>query len=618
MSLSLTTKFPLLAAGSSGDLLVLGGGGGSAKTGVKNSLKRCPLSGDGIGDGAVLGTGAEAVTSLSVSADGSEVACALQTTVDIYKITKDASAPFVDGQRLVLTGSNEPSQPIRSLRDVLRDAFPTMCDAAAFKEVRAELRKLGGATALLAELEAQDWVAKGKLTTGTEPTNIFARIARGETTQPGMEEETAKLGAASDRFVIACNDEDWNSDEIGWLGNSSLSKNHRFMVVRDLSWSLFNVLAFGLKGEAELREAVSMLEAMEAAATEFTANTAGWSKKVGLYFQVYGHASLNALHLHIVDLDATGPGFEAFKTKSLPLQAVLEVLREEINELPSAPAAADDEGPPLSQRPYVVRFSPDGAQLAVGMEDGGLFLFGRDADSGRWSPRWRRKVHGKEIKGCAFSADGVWLCTAAPDSKCLAWALGDDGVLAGEPSTVAQPSFFWHKEKANRRTKGAQWRCIAVGDAPVGGASPLLFGALNHVGGPGWVARCELKGGSCEAYTKVASSPLTALALAADGAFVAVGTSEGELFVLDSRTLSRLHKSEPHALFITSLLMCPADAPSGRAAITCAGDNTCILTPLPKEKLKSSRGLAFCLVVLVLLVSALLYFLSVDEGLKAA
>ena len=49
---SLHTKFPLLAAGLTcdGDVLVVGGGGGSSKTGVKNSLKLCPIQSAGIGE----------------------------------------------------------------------------------------------------------------------------------------------------------------------------------------------------------------------------------------------------------------------------------------------------------------------------------------------------------------------------------------------------------------------------------------------------------------------------------------------------------------------------------------------------------------------------------------
>jgi len=245
------------------------------------------------------------------------------------------------------------------------------------------------------------------------------------------------------------------------------------------------------------------------------------------------------------------------------------------------------------------------------MENGALILYARDADSGAYVERWRRKAHKKEVKDVAFGAGGGLLCSVAPDYQCLAFALGPSGALTGEPSAVAQPSFRFYRENKYNKGKGAQWRCIAVGEPAGGGASPLLFGALNHVGGPGWVARCALNGGSCEAYSQVASSPLTALALAANGSHVAVGTSDGELIVLDARTLAQLHKSQPHALFVTSLLLCPADAPSGTAAVTCAGDNSCILTPLPPAVLKpSGRGAAFWLSLLLALLAVLYLFVG--------
>ena len=54
------------------------------------------------------------------------------------------------------------------------------------------------------------------------------------------------------------------------------------------------------------------------AADEFVAQAPGWSSDVGLYFHAYGHASVDALHLHIVDLSTTGPSFGALSYKNLP------------------------------------------------------------------------------------------------------------------------------------------------------------------------------------------------------------------------------------------------------------------------------------------------------------
>ena len=54
----------------------------------------------------------------------------------------------------------------------------------------------------------------------------------------------------------------------------------------------------------------------------------GWSTSVGLYLHCYPFNSVQALHLHIVDLAAVGPTHAALAHKNLPID-VLEVLRAE-------------------------------------------------------------------------------------------------------------------------------------------------------------------------------------------------------------------------------------------------------------------------------------------------
>jgi len=223
----------------------------------------------------------------------------------------------------------------KEIREAVIAAHPTVNDAKAFKALRAALREYGGGAKLQEELEKLGFVAEGQLTTGTTPFNVFVRVASGVMTQPGMAEETAKLGKYADKFVIACNrpenDEHWESSEDEWVGKASMSKRHRFMLVKDLSWSLFNVLAFGLKDEGELVEAIAMLQDMQTAAKEYTNKMDGWGRP-GLFFHVYGHASVYSLHMHILDMDALGPTYEKLKYKNLPASAVLQVLKGELTK----------------------------------------------------------------------------------------------------------------------------------------------------------------------------------------------------------------------------------------------------------------------------------------------
>ena len=50
---------------------------------------------------------------------------------------------------------------------------------------------------------------------------------------------------------------------------------------------------------------------------------------MGLFFHVYPHNSVQSFHLHIVDLDVTGPTYEVMKYKNMPAEDALAVLRAE-------------------------------------------------------------------------------------------------------------------------------------------------------------------------------------------------------------------------------------------------------------------------------------------------
>ena len=203
----------------------------------------------------------------------------------------------------------------------------------ASARARALLRS-HGVEKLEAELTAAGVVAGGALTTGTKPFNVFARLASGAMTQPEMAAANALLdGPAAARFLLACNrkenDEHW-ADGGEWQGKASMSARHRFLLLKDLSWRWFNCLTFGIGGGAALAEAVATLEAMRDAALAYTRAEGGWSTSVGLYLHCYPFNSVQALHLHIVDLGATGPTFDALAHKNLPLDDVLHVLRAEL------------------------------------------------------------------------------------------------------------------------------------------------------------------------------------------------------------------------------------------------------------------------------------------------
>lgn len=134
-----------------------------------------------------------------------------------------------------------PPAAVATIKDTIHAAIPVVREASEYAAVRALLRQLGGAPALLGELEALGFVSEGRLTTGTKPLNVFARVAAGVVTQPGMEAEQANLGAHGQRFMIACNlpenEEHWSSTAPEWVGRASMGQRHRFMLVRKLHYT---------------------------------------------------------------------------------------------------------------------------------------------------------------------------------------------------------------------------------------------------------------------------------------------------------------------------------------------------------------------------------------------
>mmetsp|Transcript_49484 Transcript_49484/g.159789 ORF Transcript_49484/g.159789 Transcript_49484/m.159789 type:complete len:600 (+) Transcript_49484:2380-4179(+) len=179
-----------------------------------------------------------------------------------------------------------------------------------------------------------------QLTTGNNPFNVFAKCAAGALQQPNMAAEQALLGKFKDEFMICSNrpenDEHWDSEDPEWVGKASMSRRHRFLTSRDLHFQWFNALLFGLVeqdgwGGVSKVKALAQIEKMKAAALKYATAVEGWSDKIGIFFHVFGHNSVNSLHLHILDMKELGPTFWRYEYKNCPIDAVIKVLKEEID-----------------------------------------------------------------------------------------------------------------------------------------------------------------------------------------------------------------------------------------------------------------------------------------------
>ena len=302
-------------------------------------------------------------------------------------------------------------------------------------------------------------------------------------------------------------------------------------------------------------------------------------------------------------------------------------------ELPEAEAAAAGAETPPERVPYVVGLDGGGGRLAVGMEDGAVVMLrAAVADGGGWSQLWREKKHKKEVRCCLFTADGGTLATLSTDALLL-WPVTAAGAhRGGPPRAVAPPAFTLFKALGGGSVRGRggkrrvivpEWRCAAIGAAADG--TPLLFAAINHAGGPGWLARIPLGGGAAtatvQAYAKVARAPLTAIDVAspARGGIVAVGTNEGEAIVLDGATLAPLTRVQVASDIWVSTLTLSA-GPDGTALAACAGDNSLAFAPLSDDALRRrfASGSSLWLSVLVAVVALLLAWMMGGAAPEAA
>eukprot|EP00746_Dinoflagellata_sp_MGD_P166199 gnl/MRDRNA2_/MRDRNA2_95932_c0_seq1.p1 gnl/MRDRNA2_/MRDRNA2_95932_c0~~gnl/MRDRNA2_/MRDRNA2_95932_c0_seq1.p1 ORF type:complete len:713 (-),score=194.17 gnl/MRDRNA2_/MRDRNA2_95932_c0_seq1:254-2191(-) len=284
-----------------------------------------------------------------------EVPAAISTTGESTKTEKiDTSAAEKEQEvpeATKTTDENTKAEQVEievkalSLDEELKKVIGPANGKVAFSKAR-EWLKARGLTALKTHLQEKGFVDHSDcLVTTGKPFNLFAMIAAGTFTQPGMDEEQKALGDFATRFAMACNrkenDLHWESSDPEWVGKASMSKRHRFLTTKDLKWHWFNALVLGLIEEApqsasldSVDKAIAEVSAWKAAALHYTKEM-GWEGPIGLYFHSYPYNSVNSLHLHIVDLGSIGPTFDALNFKNLSIDDVLEVLEDERKVLAS-------------------------------------------------------------------------------------------------------------------------------------------------------------------------------------------------------------------------------------------------------------------------------------------
>ena len=100
-----------------------------------------------------------------------------------------------------------------------------------------------------------------------------------------------------------------------------------------LHWTTFNIISFGIDSDdvsqPSIEECIDLLLQMKEVATAY-ATVNGWLE-VGLFFHCYPCNSVQALHLHIIDMNNLGPSFEACNRKNIAWSDVIAQLKQECN-----------------------------------------------------------------------------------------------------------------------------------------------------------------------------------------------------------------------------------------------------------------------------------------------
>lgn len=124
-------------------------------------------------------------------------------------------------------------------------------------------------------------------------------------------------------------DAHWNSQDPKWIGKSSMSARHKFVVPGVSHFGPDGRFAINAALMPATRSTLIRLDEMRAVALDYTEKQ--WrldSQQVGLYFHCWPFSSVPYLHLHVVDLTKTGPSFDVHAHVNVPLWAVRRALCE--------------------------------------------------------------------------------------------------------------------------------------------------------------------------------------------------------------------------------------------------------------------------------------------------
>lgn len=155
------------------------------------------------------------------------------------------------------------------------------------------------------------------------PFNVFAAFAKGILK---MNTDQKILGKYSENWIVcknrAENDINWklNSDKVSMAGPDENGPGHVFITTKNLHPKYFNIASIILNDEQKFLE--DLLEV-----AKYYSEQRNW-KNPGFYFHCYPNNSVNSLHLHVINLDKTGPSFELQNYKNLSIYEAFKMFEK--------------------------------------------------------------------------------------------------------------------------------------------------------------------------------------------------------------------------------------------------------------------------------------------------
>lgn len=235
-----------------------------------------------------------------------------------------------------------------------------------------------------------------------------------------------------------------------------------------------------------------------------------------------------------------------------------------------------------------VAFSGDGSLLAIGGEDGKLRVF-------KW-PSLEILLNEKAysaVKDLHFSLDGKYVASVGTGGPCRIWDSTKAKVVASLSKKNDEVFGFCRFSHRN-------------GDQ-------ILYTTVMHSKG-GNIVSWNTRSWKRVASKQVTRDPVSAFNVSADGKFLAIGTIQGDILILDSSMRVQMSVKKAHLGLVTALTF----SPDSRALASASMDSSARVT-LVQEKAETANGFNYWVIVFIIILAVAVYFLKtqgmIPEGL---